>query len=64
MKYHKAVIIVGPTGVGKTKVAFELARRVGTGEVVNLDKIYTYRGFPISSGLSDTIKEKGVKRHL
>ncbi len=64
MKYHSAVTIIGPTGVGKTKVAFELARKVGVGEVVNLDKIYTYRGFPISSGLSDTLKEKGVKKHL
>lgn len=63
MRKRKAVTIIGPNGVGKTAVAFELARRMG-GEVVNLDKIYLYRGFPVSSGLSDTLEEKGVKKHL
>lgn len=58
-----AIAIIGPTGVGKTAVAFEIARSIG-GEVVNLDKIYTFKNFPISSGLSETIKEKRVKRHL
>lgn len=58
-----AIAIIGPNGVGKTAVAFEVARRIG-GEVINLDKIYTFKGFPISSGLADTLKEKGVKRHL
>lgn len=61
---HKtAVVIAGPTGAGKTKLAFELARRV-RGEVINLDKIYLFKHFPISSGLSDTLKEQGVRRHF
>src|SRR5258706_675610 len=59
----KAICLIGPTGSGKTSVAFSLARNV-KGEVVNLDKIYTYKNFPISTGLSDSLKEKGVKRHL
>lgn len=63
MRIRKAITIIGPNGAGKTAVAFELARRMG-GEVVNLDKIYLYRGFPVSSGLSDTLDEKGVKQHL
>lgn len=58
-----AIAIIGPNGVGKTSVAFEVARRI-KGEIINLDKIYTFKGFPISSGLSDTLKEKGVKKRL
>src|SRR3989344_3752226 len=60
---NNAIAIIGPNGVGKTAVAFEIARRIG-GEVINLDKIYTFKGFNVSSGLSDTLKQKGVKRHL
>lgn len=64
MKYNSALAIIGPTGVGKTAVAFELARRVGVGEVINLDKMFLYRHFPIASGLSDALKETGVNRNL
>lgn len=63
MKYSTALAIVGPTGSGKTKVAFELARRMG-GEVINIDKMYLFKHFPISTGLADTLAEKGVVRHL
>ncbi len=58
-----AISILGPNGVGKTSVAFELARRIN-GEVINLDKVYIYKHFPISTGLADTLKERGVRRHL
>lgn len=64
MKTKSAIAIIGPNGVGKTAVAFELARHLGNGEVVNLDKIYLFKHFPISSGLADTLKEKNVKRHF
>ncbi|MBI2099419.1 hypothetical protein HYT45_03360 [Candidatus Uhrbacteria bacterium] len=64
LKTKGAIAIIGPTGVGKTSVAFALARQLGNGEVINLDKIYLFKHFPISSGLSDTLKEKDVKKHL
>ena len=59
----KAITIIGPNGVGQTAIAFELARRLG-GEVINLDKIYLFKYFPISSGLSDTLREKDIQIHL
>src|SRR3989344_4646660 len=64
LENKKTIAIVGPNGVGKTSVAFELARRLKNGEVINLDKMYLFKHFPISSGLSDTLKEGGVKRHF
>ena len=63
MRKMKAITIIGPNGVGKTAIAFELARRLG-GEVINLDKIYLFKYFPISSGLSDTLREKDIQIHL
>ncbi|OQW51514.1 MAG: hypothetical protein A4S09_09800 [Proteobacteria bacterium SG_bin7] len=59
----KRVMIIGPNGVGKTKMAYDLARKC-SGEIVNLDRTYLYKGFPITTGLQDTLKEKDVIRHL
>ena len=61
---RNAIIIVGPNAVGKTSVAYELARVLGNGEVINMDRLYLFRNFPISSGLSDVLKETDVPRHL
>lgn len=58
-----AIAIVGPNGVGKTGVAYELARRLG-GEVVNLDKVYLFDGFSLATGLADTEAQLGVTGHL
>lgn len=58
-----AVAVVGPNGVGKTAVAYELARDKG-GEVVNLDTVYLFRGFALITGLADTLAEEDVPRHL
>lgn len=64
MKYRQAVIITGPNTAGKTSVAYELARIVGVGEVINMDRTFIFKNFPISTGLSDIFKEKDVPRHL
>jgi tRNA A37 N6-isopentenylltransferase MiaA len=60
---YRSVAIIGPSTVGKTSVAFGLARKI-EGEIVNLDKIYTYRTLPISSGLSDALEMEGIEKHL
>lgn len=60
---NAGLMILGPNGSGKTKIAFELARRHG-GEIINLDRTYLYRGFPVTTGLQDTLQETGVPRHL
>ena len=39
----QAVAIVGPTAVGKSDVADELARRLGS-EVISADAMQVYRG--------------------
>lgn len=57
------IMIIGPTGSGKTRIAYELARQ-HEGEIVNLDRAYLYRDFRIVTGLQDAIREQSVKRHL
>lgn len=57
------IMIIGPNGVGKTKFAYEFARR-HHGQIVNLDRTYLYRHFRLTTGLQDTMSEVGVIRHL
>ncbi len=64
MNKNKAITIIGPTGAGKTSIAFELARQLGNGEVINIDKTYIYKHFRIATGLIDSLNETGVPRHL
>ncbi len=55
------IVLTGPTGVGKTQVAIELARTLG-GELIGADSIQVYRGFDIGSG-KPTVAELGDLRH-
>ena len=49
---NRPVIILGPTTVGKTEVAFGLARRLNAA-VINADKFYLYDALPEVTGQSD-----------
>ncbi len=57
------VTVVGPTAVGKSRVAVELALRFG-GEVVSGDSIQVYRGFDIGTDKPTPASMRGVPHHL
>jgi tRNA dimethylallyltransferase len=57
------VVIVGPTGAGKSRLAIELARAVG-GEVVSADSQQVYRGMDIGTGKASTAERASVPHHL
>lgn len=57
------VVIAGPTGVGKTRLAVELCRRFD-GEIVGADSVQVYRGFDIGSGKPTPSELQGVPHHL
>lgn len=57
------ICLIGPTGVGKTRLALDLAKTLD-GEIVNLDKIYIYKDFSLGTGLSDNDTEPGIRKHL
>jgi tRNA dimethylallyltransferase len=55
--------LYGPTGVGKTRVAVELCRRLG-GEIIGADSVQVYRGFDIGSGKPTAAELGEVPHHL
>lgn len=57
------VIIAGPTGVGKSSVAIELANRIN-GEIISADSVQIYRGLDIGSGKVTSEEMDGVKHHF
>src|SRR5258707_196696 len=60
---HSALVIAGPTGVGKSRLALRLAEEIG-GEVVNFDSVQIYRGFDIGSAKPTAGERARVPHHL
>jgi tRNA dimethylallyltransferase len=57
------LVLYGPTGVGKTRLAIELCKRFG-GEIVGADSVQIYRGFDIGSGKPSAAELDGIPHHL
>jgi len=57
------LVIAGPTGVGKTATAVELARRVPI-EVVSADSRQVYRGMDVATGKPTPDERRAVPHHL
>jgi adenylate isopentenyltransferase (cytokinin synthase) len=60
---HKAVVVMGATGTGKTRLAVDLALRFG-GEVINSDKIQLYAGLDVVTNKASDEECAGVPHHL
>ena len=59
----KVIAIVGPTAVGKTALALELAKRYN-GEIVSCDSMQVYRGMDIGTAKPTKEELAQVKHHL
>src|SRR5678816_2804441 len=59
----RLVVIVGPTGAGKTRLSLELAARVG-GEVISCDSQQVYVGMDIGTGKASAAERARVPHHL
>ncbi|OWY43378.1 adenylate isopentenyltransferase 4 [Alternaria alternata] len=57
------IAIVGPTGVGKTKLGIALAKAMN-GEVISVDSLQTYRHGGIMTAKPTIQEMDGVKHHL
>jgi len=57
------VLLVGPTGVGKSAAALALARATG-GEIINGDSMQVYRGFDIGTDKPAPADRRSVPHHL
>jgi tRNA dimethylallyltransferase len=59
----KVIALVGATGVGKTRVAIELCRRLD-GEIIGADSVQVYRGLDIGSGKPTPAELGDVRHHM
>ena len=57
------ICVVGPTAVGKTALAVELARRLG-GEIVNADSRQVYRWMTVGTAKPTPEERAGAPHHL
>ena len=57
------VILLGPTGSGKTALSLELAERFG-GEIVSCDSVAVYRGMELGTAKPTKEERARVPHHL
>ena len=57
------VIILGPTAVGKTDVAIEIAKRIN-GEIISADSMQVYKYMDIGTAKPDKDEMEGIKHYL
>ena len=57
------IVIVGPTGVGKTKLSIELAKKYD-GEIINFDSVQIYKELNIGSAKVTPQEMENIPHHL
>lgn len=57
------IVIVGPTGVGKTKLSIELAKKLDA-EIINGDSVSIYKDLNIGSAKPSKDEMSGITHHL
>ncbi|KAK9085491.1 hypothetical protein Sjap_025902 [Stephania japonica] len=60
---EKVLVISGPTGAGKSRLALELAKRLN-GEIISADSVQVYRGLDVGSAKPSFSDRKEVPHHL
>jgi tRNA dimethylallyltransferase len=55
--------LLGPTGVGKTAVALELARSLGT-RIISCDSMQVYQGFPVLTNQPSAEESRACRHEL
>ena len=59
----KVIVIVGPTGVGKTRLSIELAKKYN-GEIINGDSMQVYKELNIGTAKIKEEEKEGIPHHL
>ena len=63
MNRPKLIIITGPTASGKSALAVDVAKRLGT-EIISADSRQIYKGIPIVTAVPTEEERGGVRHHL
>ena len=59
----KVIVIIGPTGVGKTKLSVQLAKKIN-GEIINADSMQVYKELDIGTAKIREEEKENIKHHL
>jgi len=59
----KVIVIVGPTGSGKTSLSIKLAKQFNA-EIINADSVQVYQGLNIGSAKIKEEEKQNIKHHL
>lgn len=60
---EKIIVILGPTGVGKTRLSIEIAKKYN-GEIINADSMQIYRYLDIGTAKIKEEEKEGIPHHL
>lgn len=60
---EEIIVIIGPTGVGKTKLSIELAKKINA-EIINGDSVAVYKELNIGSAKPTIAEREGIPHHL
>ena len=60
---NRAIVIAGPTGVGKTKISIDLASELNA-EIISSDSAQIYKGLNIGTAKITDKEMQGIKHHL
>lgn len=59
----RGIVLAGPTGVGKTKISIELAKKLGA-DIISADSAQVYKGLNIGTAKITENEKEGIKHHL
>ena len=59
----RAIVIAGPTGVGKTKISINLAKKLNA-EIISADSAQIYKGLDVGTAKITEYEKEGIKHHL
>jgi tRNA dimethylallyltransferase len=61
--FHRCLVLTGPTGSGKSRLALDLAERLGA-EIVSMDSMALYRRLDICTAKPSPADQRRVRHHL
>nr|XP_043628028.1 tRNA dimethylallyltransferase 9 [Erigeron canadensis] len=62
-KKQKVIVISGPTGAGKSRLALELSKKLN-GEIISADSVQVYQGLDVGSAKPSMSERQEVPHHL
>ena len=57
------LVLLGPTAVGKSKLAIELAKKLN-GEIISADSMQVYKGMDLGTAKLSQVEREGIPHHL